>query len=152
MKNILSILFVTILFPRLYSQWTYKTVSNETNEQYKIAYTASNNDGFAKLENVDNNVVFYLQGDYFCDEEPQVGIIFWVKGKVKTYDFTGDVSQDHTAIFFDWQFQTKKEAYEDFKAARKMEIYVIQKKCKPKKFKFKMKDAKAAIEFMESVR
>jgi hypothetical protein len=150
MKNILSLLFVTVLFSKFHSQWTYKMVEDEKKEKYKIAYTVSNNNGFAKLENVDNDVVFYLQGDYFCDEEPQVGIIFWVRGKVKTYDFIGDVSDDHTAIFFDWQFQTKKEAYEDFKAARKMEIYVIQKKCKPRKFKFKMKDAKDAIEFIES--
>lgn len=150
MKNILSLLFVTVLFSEYHSQWTYKMVVDEKNEKYKIAYTATNNDGFAKLENVDNNVVFYVQGDYFCDEEPQVRIIFKVKGKATTYEFIGDVSDDHTAIFFDWRFQTNKEAYENFKGARKMEIYVLQKKCKPRKFKFKMKDAKNAIEFIES--
>jgi hypothetical protein len=50
------------------AQWTYQVVDNGFDEKYRIAYTETNNNGFLKLENVDGDVLFYLRGGYFCDD------------------------------------------------------------------------------------
>ena len=57
MKNLLMSVGV-ILCLNANAQWTNKTVDNGFDDPYRIWYTATNNLGYLKLENVDGQIFF----------------------------------------------------------------------------------------------
>ena len=82
-----------------YSQWTYERVDNGFDEPYRIAYTKANNDCILKLENVDGEIAFYIQGGYFCDEEPYVEMSFLVGSEYHKFYVYGTKNNDSKVVF-----------------------------------------------------
>lgn len=69
------------------AQWVNKSVKNDFDEPYRICYTESSNSNYLKLENVDGEISFYMQGGYYCDENPLIDLAFIVKGVSKNIVF-----------------------------------------------------------------
>ena len=72
MKNLILSLLFLFCIGSAYSQWSFESVSNDFDEPYRIAYTTKNNNAILKLENVDGSIYFYIQGGFYCDDNPRV--------------------------------------------------------------------------------
>ena len=81
MKKLILSLASMMVLSIGHSQWTYKTINNSFDDPYRIAYTAENNGAILKLEKVGDEVYFYITGEYYCDEDPIVDLVFIVNGK-----------------------------------------------------------------------
>ena len=105
------------------AQWKYETVNNGFDDPYKIAYTAENNDAILKLENVNGDVFFYLQGGYHCDAFPEVDLLFVVNGVNKKYTVTASVSENKKCVFFVTDLQSS-DLLESFKNCSSLKIRI----------------------------
>ena len=66
MRKTINFVLALLTVGTLNAQWTYETINNSFDQPYKIAYTVLNNNGYAKLENVNGKIVFYLTENYSC--------------------------------------------------------------------------------------
>ena len=148
MKKVINLLGAILITGCVSAQWTYKTMDNGFDEPYKIAYTAENNGAFLKMEYVDSFTVLYIQGGFYCDEEPPVDLVFTVNGVEKKHMLIGDKSEDNTTVFLTWSFELWPEVLEDFKAASNVKIRVRESYCNNDIYSFKMTNSKAAYQFM----
>jgi len=148
MKKVINLLGAILITGSVSAQWTYKTFNNGFDDPYKIAYVSNSENALAKLENVDNAIVFYVQDSYFCDESPVVDIVFTVNGIDKKHHLIGDKSSDNTTVFFTWNFETLPEVLADFKTASVMKVRINETHCTSEIYKFTMTNSKAAYDFM----
>jgi len=148
MKKVINLVLAVLTVGTLNAQWTYKTIDNGFDEPYKIAYTALNNDGYAKLENVNGKVVFYIAGSYYCDEKPKVDVVFFVDGVNKKYAFTGSKSSDSKNIFITWDLASDPDATNDFKKASLLKVRINESYCDSESYLFMMSSSKDAFEFI----
>lgn len=148
MKNLLLII-VLLCSVSAQSQWAYETVDNGFDEAYKIAYTKRVSGAFLKLENVDGNIILYIQGIFFCDDDDtEVDISYMVEGKWEKYNGTGLVSNDQTTVFLEPNMFTSG-MLEDFKAATSVKIRIRQTYCDEQIFEFNMSGSTKALNFMK---
>jgi hypothetical protein len=129
------------------AQWAYQTVDNGFDEKYRIAYTETNNNGFLKLENVDGDVLFYLRGGYFCDDNPNVDLAFMVNGESKKYSFNCVKSNDNTCLFFILDLATSN-VFEDFKACTSLKVRVNESYCDTEVYNFNMSKSTTAFNYV----
>ncbi len=151
MKNILSFLFVFVFTLSGFSQWITKTVDNQIDLPYKIAYCkTANQRGLIKLENVDGELAFYLSGSYFCDEYPIVDMAFVVNGEPQRYSITGSKSSDSRTIFlFDNLLDPENlELLSNFKKCSSFVIRINESHCTSEFCTFTMTGSSSAVEFM----
>ena len=148
MKNLLLII-VLLCSVSAQSQWAYETVDNGFDEAYKIAYTKRVSGAFLKLENIDGEIIFYLQGVFFCDDDDtKVDISYMVAGKWEKYNGSGIVSNDQTIVFLEPNMLTSG-MLEDFKAATSVKIRIRQTYCDEQIFEFNMSGSTKALNFMK---
>lgn len=148
MKNLLLII-VLLCSVSAQSQWAYETVDNGFDEAYKIAYTKRVSGAFLKLENVDGNIILYIQGIFFCDDDDtEVDISYMVEGKWEKYNGTGLVSNDQTTVFLEPNMFTSG-MLEDFKAATSVKIRIRQTYCDEQIFEFNMSGSTKALNYMK---
>jgi hypothetical protein len=131
-----------------YSQWTFKTVNNGFDEPYRIAYTDYNNDAMLKLENVDGEIAFYLQGGYTCDEEVMVDMAFLINGDYSRYSFTGAVNKTHDCVFFTWDL-VGSVADQDFRDCRQLNIRINDTTCDTTMYTFNMSGSTLALKYVQ---
>ena len=148
MKKLLLLLL--ILVPMMVSaQWTYETVDNGFDESYKIAYTKRVSGAWLKLENVDGDIILYIQGIFFCDDDDtEVDISFMVAGKWQKYNGTGLVSNDQTTVSIEPNMLTSG-MLDDFKAATSVKIRIRQTYCDEQIFEFNMSGSTKALNYMK---
>lgn len=146
-----KLLLLLMLMPMMVSaQWTYETVDNGFDEAYKIAYTKRVSGAWLKLEKVDEEVILYLQGIFFCDDDDtEVDISFMVAGKWEKYNGSGLVSNDQTTVFIEPNMLTSG-MLEDFKAATSVKIRIRQTYCDEQIFEYNMSGSTKALNFMKS--
>lgn len=148
MKNLLLII-VLLCSVSAQSQWAYETVDNGFDEAYKIAYTKRVSGAFLKLENIDGEIILYLQGVFFCDDDnTEVDISYMVAGKWEKYNGTGLVSNDQTTVFLEPNMLTSG-MLEDFKAATSVKIRIRQTYCDEQIFEFNMSGSTKALNYMK---
>lgn len=148
MKNLLLII-VLLCSVSAQAQWTYETVDNGFDESYKIAYTKRVSGAFLKLENVDGDIILYIQGIFFCDDDDtEVDISFMVAGKWQKYNSTGLVSNDQTTVFIEPNMLTSG-MLEDFKAATSVKIRIRQTYCDEQIYEYNMSGSTKALNFMK---
>lgn len=144
-----KLLLLLLLVPMLgTAQWSYETVDNGFDEAYKIAYTKKSDGAYLKMENVDGDIVLYVQAFYFCDEDTEVDFSLLVNGKWEKYTGSGVVSNDGTTVFLVPDLVTSEMA-EDFKAATTMKIRVRQLSCLTQVFEFNMTGSTKALNYMK---
>ena len=144
------LLLLVMLVPMMVSaQWSYETVDNGFDEAYKIAYTKRTDGSFLKLENVDGEIVMYVQGIYFCeDDDTEVDISYKVNGAWEKYTGVGLVSNDQTTVFIEPNLLVSK-MLEDFKAATTAKIRIRQSYCNEQIFEYNMTGSTKALNFMK---
>jgi hypothetical protein len=148
MKKLL--LLLVLLVPMLgTSQWAYETVDNGFDEAYKIAYTKRVGGAYLKLENVDGEIVLYIQGVFFCDDDDtEVDISYMVKGKWEKYNGSGMVSNDQTTVFMEPNMLASG-MLEDFLAATSVKIRIRQTYCDEQVYEFNMAGSTKALNYMK---
>lgn len=147
MKKLVLSVAVVLASLTAKAQWTYQKIDNGFDEPYKIAYTESNNDGYLKLEWVNEKVIFYLSGTYFCEDFPKVDVIFVVNGVNKKYTFDSRKSENSKNVFFTFDFLSEPSA-EDFKNAQTVKVRVNETYCTVEQYTFAMGKSKSALEFI----
>ena len=148
MRKTINFVLALLTVGTLNAQWTYETINNSFDQPYKIAYTVLNNNGYAKLENVNGKIVFYITGSYYCDEQPKVDVDFFVDGVYKKYLFTGSKSDDSKTIFITWDLAANPSAASDFKKATLLKVTINETYCDSESYLFTTFNGKDAFEFM----
>lgn len=147
MKKLVLSVAVVLASMTAKAQWTYEKVDNGFDEPYKIAYTETDNDGYLKLELVNEKVVFYIAGGYYCDEYPKVDVVFVVNGVNKKYTFSSRRSENNKSIFFTFDFLSETSV-DDFKNAQTVKVRVNESYCTSEQYTFSMGHSKSALEFI----
>ena len=129
------------------AQWTNKTINNGFDDPYRICYTATNNLGYLKLENVDGEIYFYLNGKYCCDENPVVNLSFIVNGVTVKYYCTAHVSEDKGTVFILDDF-LESNVVESFKNCSSLNIRVNDTVCNEEIYSFNMSGSTSALNFI----
>ena len=147
MKNLILVVILTFIAITTNAQWSYEVVDNGFDDKYKIAYTARNNNAILKLENFDGDLIFYLQGDYFCDDNPDVDLVFIVNGVSKKYSITGVKSEDNSSLFFQTNL-TISNIYSDFKNCTHLKVRINEVYCDDEVYTFNMSKSTSACMYM----
>jgi hypothetical protein len=146
-KIILSI--ATILTANVASsQWISKNVDNGFDEAYRICYTKENNGAVLKMENSNGEVAFYIQGSYFCTDEPTVDISFLVNGVWQKYGVRASRNQQGNVLFLVDDLETS-EGISDFLKATSIKLRVNEEYCDNQIFQFSMSGSSAAYKFID---
>jgi hypothetical protein len=146
MKNLLMSIGVMLCL-NANAQWTNKTINNGFDEPYRICYTATNNLGYLKLENVDGQIYFYLNGKYCCDDSPVVNLSFIVNGVTVKYYCTANVGDNKDVVWILEDFLNSK-VVESFKNCSTLNIRVNDTVCNEEIYSFNMSGSTAALNFI----
>jgi hypothetical protein len=147
MKKLVLSVSVVLASMTAKAQWAYQNVDNGIDDPYKIAYTTKEGSEYLKIENLDGELAFYLTGSYFCEETPEVDIVFVVNGQNKKYKIIATKSTSSKTVYF--TFNLMNETYiEDFKNASSVKVRVNETYCTTDVFTFSMDKSKSAVEFM----
>lgn len=146
MKNLLMSVGVMLCL-NANAQWTNKTVNNGFDEPYRICYTATNNLGYLKLENVDGQIFFYLNGKYCCDDSPVVNLSFIVNGVTVKYYCTANVGDDKAIVWILEDF-LNSTVVESFKNCSTLNIRVNDTVCNEEIYSFNMSGSTSALKFI----
>lgn len=147
MKNLFLSIFVCFITTISFSQWTYERVDNGFDDPYRIAYTKSNNNSILKLENVYGAIAFYLQGGYFCDDEPLVEMSFLVGSEYHKFYVYGHTSEDKDAIFIMDDIDGSN-ILNDFKNCSSMKIRITDDICDNEIYNFNMSHSTSAFNYI----
>lgn len=149
MKKIILSVGMALTLNNAFSQWVNKPVNNGFDDPYHIAYNYAKNDGniMVKLENVDREIAFYIQGEYFCEDGVRVDVSFLVNGEYKKYFATGRLSSDNTCLFLidDMRIDI---TLEDFKKASMMKVRINDTICGEAILNFSMAGSTSAYNFV----
>ena len=147
MKKIIVTVGLMLIGFNSSAQWTYQSVDNGFDNRYRIAYTEKNNNAILKLENVDGDIIFYLQGGYFCDETPNIDLVFIVNGENKKYSTSSVKSDDNSCLFFITDL-TSSDMFEDFKNCTSLKIRVNESYCDTEVYNFNMSKSTTAYNYI----
>jgi hypothetical protein len=146
MKNLLMSVGVMLCL-NANAQWTNKTINNGFDEPYRICYTATNNLGYLKLENVDGQIYFYLNGKYCCDDSPVVNLSFIVNGVTVKYYCTANVGDNKGVVWILEDF-LNSTVVESFKNCSTLNIRVNDTVCNEEIYSFNMSGSRSALNFI----
>jgi hypothetical protein len=146
MKNLLMSVGVMLCL-NANAQWTNKTVNNGFDEPYRICYTETNNLGYLKLENVDGQIYFYLNGKYCCDDSPVVNLSFIVNGVTVKYYCTANVGDNKSVVWILEDF-LNSTVVESFKNCSTLNIRVNDTVCNEEIYSFNMSGSRSALNFI----
>ena len=147
MKNLLMSVGVMLCL-NANAQWTNKTINNGFDEPYRICYTATNNLGYLKLENVDGEISFYMKGGYYCDETPTIDLAFIVNGISKKYSVYGTISSSSEALFMVDDLLINADMLLDFKSCSTLKIRINDSVCGADTYSFNMSGSTSALNFI----
>jgi hypothetical protein len=139
MKKVINLVLAVLITGCINAQWSYKLIDNGFDEPYRIAHTAENNGAFLKLEKVDTFVIWYIQGGYYCDDKPDIDVVFVVKGVNKKYNLKGTKNEN---------LDIDENLNADFKGASSVKIRINESYCTSEVYEFNMVGGKAAYDFM----
>jgi hypothetical protein len=142
--NIASVLLVNISF----AQWTNKNVDNGFDDPYKICYSKENNGSILKLERVGDQIIFYIQGGYFCSDSPLVDISLMVNNQWVKYSVVGIKNQQSDVLFLVEDIEND-EMYLNFLKASSIKLRVNEEYCDTEIFQFNMSGSSSAIKFLK---
>lgn len=147
MKKLFLTIVLLFSLSSAFSQWSYQLVKNDFDDPYRIAYTSENNDAILKLENVDGSIFFYVQGGYYCDENPSVDLVFVVNGQNIKFNIEGFVNSSKDALFFTTDL-INSEMLESFKKCSLVKIRVNESTCTNEIYSFNMGRSTSALNYI----
>jgi hypothetical protein len=147
MKNFILSFILFLSIGSAYSQWSYESVSNGFDDPYRIAYTTKNNDAILKLENVEGSIYFYIQGGFFCDDNPSVDLVFVVNGENVKHNLTGIKNDNNSVVFFTGDLMNES-MLESFKKCSVLKIRVNESYCDSETYTFNMSKSTSALTYI----
>lgn len=164
MKKLLFTTLLTLISCSVFSQWTTKTIKNGFDEPFRKAYTVTNNYGWLSMEsgyeqteviNPNDSTksmltlpLLYLNGSYFCDDNPDVDIVFVVAGVDKKWTVSTDKSSDSEILFFPSDLFSNPKFKSDFLSASKVRVRVNESHCSSDYYTFGMSGSTASYNFI----
>jgi hypothetical protein len=129
MKRLLLIGIIALSFTSN-AQWMVNKLDNGFDTPSKIAYTGEKQSVYLKLENVDNDVVFFIGGEAYCGNGPVfVELSFQVNGVNKQYGRACSLFGDEDPIAVVSVDLIHEDFYADFKAASTIKIRINDFDC-----------------------
>lgn len=147
MKNIILSFILLVSIGSAYSQWSFESVSNGFDDPYRIAYTTKNNDAILKLENVEGSIYFYIQGGFFCEDNPSVDFVFVVNGENVKYNLTGVKNDNNSVVFFTGDLMNEPMV-ESFKKCSVLKIRINETYCDSETYTFNMSKSTSALTYI----
>ena len=147
MKNLFLTIVLFFSVSVAYSQWNYERIDNGFDEPYRIAYTKLNNNSILKLENVYGEIAFYIQGGYFCDEEPLVEMSFLVGSEYHKFYVYGAKGDDSKVIFI-MDDINGSNILSDFKNCSLLKIRITDDICDDEIYTFNMSRSSSAFNYI----
>lgn len=132
-----------------FSQWTYETIKNDFDEPYRIAYTSQNNGAILKLEELEGDIIFYIQGGYYCDDYPSVDLVFDVNGENVKFLIEGMKNKKGDVVFFTGDVATDI-FLEPFQKCTTLKIRINESYCSTETYTFNMSRSSSALNFMQN--
>lgn len=144
----LILLLIVLCSASAQAQWSYETVDNGFDDPYKIAYTKKTDGAYLKMENIDGNVILYLQSEYFCDDQSEVVLAFKTSAGFIRYTTLGKVSADKTVLFILPDLLTSEAKYQ-FLNCTILKIKIVEGICAEEIYEFNMIGSTKALNFMK---
>jgi hypothetical protein len=149
MKKVILTVATVLIAGLSNAQWTSKTVNNGFDDVYKICYTAYNNNAILKLERLESgHVLFYIQGGYYCDENPTVDLSFLVENKWVKYTIKGTTGSKKDAVYFDEDLEIA-EFSESFLWCSSLKVRINETYCDTEIYQFNMSGSTNAFNFIK---
>ena len=145
MKNLLLVVGLALSYTAN-AQWVTKTVDNDFDEPYRIAYTKDNG-MILMLNNIAGELSFILTCEYICEDELTVDMSFIVNGVAKKYTFNAITSDDREAVIFIENLMNEK-CLLDFKECSSVKIRINDTICGSVIYQFNMNGSASALKFM----
>ena len=130
------------------AQWISKSVKNDFDAPYRICYTNLNQGQYLKLENVDGEISFYMQGGYYCDENPTLDLAFIINGVAKNYSLEATISSDNETVWIIDNLLAQADIINYFKACSTLKIRVNDSVCGAETYSFNMSGSTSALNFI----
>ena len=130
------------------AQWINKSVKNDFDAPYRICYTSLQQDEYLKLENVDGEIVFYMQGGYYCDEAPTIDLAFIINGVAKNFSVDGSISSDKETVYIIDNLLANTDILQAFKTCSTLKIRINDSICGTETYSFNMSGSTSAISFI----
>ena len=147
MKNLLMSVGV-LLCLNANAQWINKSVKNDFDAPYRICYTESSGINYLKLENVDGEIFFYMQGGYYCDEKPTIDLAFIINGVAKNFSVDGSISSDKETVYIIDNLLANTDILQAFKTCSTLKIRINDSICGTETYSFSMSGSTSAISFI----
>jgi len=130
------------------AQWINKSVKNDFDAPYRICHTSLKQSEYLKLENVDGEIVFYMQGGYYCDENPIIDLAFLINGVAKNFSVDATISSDKEAVWIIDNLLENSDILLAFKTCSTLKIRVNDSVCGTETYSFNMAGSTSAINFI----
>jgi len=148
MKNLFLSVALMLMSFCANSQFICKSVSSDFDGNYRIAYSQDSYGNLLKLENVDGLVVMYITGSYFCDENPNVDLLFFVNGEKFVYNLDGFKSNDSKTLFLIEDLASNL-VIKYFLNGTKLKVRVNETNCDDDYYEFSLGNSTNAFNFMK---
>jgi hypothetical protein len=130
------------------SQFVYKNIVSDFDGNYKISYSQDLYGNLLKLENVGGYIAMYITGSYFCDEVPNVDLLFVVNGEKYTYNLDAVKSENSKTLFLIDDLENSL-IIKYFLNGSKMKVRVNESQCENDYFEFNLGNSTNAFNFMK---
>ena len=149
MKKVILTVATVLIAGLSNAQWKTRTVNNGFDDVYKICHTAYDNNAILKLEHLKNgHVLFYIQGGYYCDEDPIVDLSFLVKNEWVKYTIIGTRGSQNDAVYFEDDLEIA-EFSESFLQCSSLKIRINETYCDTEIYQFNMSGSTNAFNFIK---
>jgi hypothetical protein len=147
MKNLLMSVGVMLCL-NANAQWVNKSVNNDFDAPYRICHTNLKQDQYLKLENVEGEIAFYMDGGYYCDENPTVDLAFIINGAVKNFSVNSTISLDKETVWIIDNLLVHPEIISAFKSCSTLKVRVNDSVCGSDTYSFSMSGSTSALNFI----
>ena len=131
-----------------FGQWTNKTVNNDFDPEYRIAYNRASDGTLLKLEDYEGELSFYVSNTYTCSDNPVVDLVFiFADGTKELVQLQCVTSDDRETVFMSNDLN-KESFMPSFKRAVKLKIRINDSYCRSETFEFNMSGSTSAVNFM----
>lgn len=145
-KNAL-LLVLSLLVNPLYSQWTYKEMSNPVYGKYKVAYTPVIGNMYLKLfERGEGQVGLVINTGHTCESFPNVEMSFQMDTGWCSFSIIGLTSEDSKMVFL--ISDVENDIYDWFTESKNLMVKIDDKSCGIDIRTFSMVNSESALKFM----
>jgi hypothetical protein len=144
MKKVINLVLAVLTVGTLNAQWTYSKGTT-----YKSAMTTEDEGATAVLTAIDGEITFWLDGLYYCDENPRVNVYLY-KGDTKLLDkeFKASKGSNGDALYINFDLASDTTFMKAFTESETLVVLVYESYCSDGSFGYKTGNTKEAVEYI----